>query len=250
MREIVGLLEEQQNELAGLVTDLDDEGWRQPSACAGWSISDVILHLAQSNEMATGSTRGELDAVLGRLLDGAPPATNVDEGAEVMVVNERGRPPAEVHERWQRSCSYLREGLLAHEPGDRLQWVAGDVAARTLATTRLAETWIHAGDVAVGLDVELEPTDRLWHIARLAWRTIPYAFQRAGAEPSGPVAFRLEAPSGAAWDFGDDDAPTVISGSGHELCQVAAQRRSAADTALTGTGPDADRVLELVRTFA
>ena len=79
-----------------------------------------------------------------------------------------------------------------HEPGDRLQWVAGDVAARTLATTRLAETWIHAGDVAAGLGVELEPTDRLWHIARLAWRTIPYAFQRAGAEPPGPVAFRLD----------------------------------------------------------
>ena len=216
----------------------------------GWSVSDVVLHLAQSNEMAIGSTRGEFDAVLGGLLEGAPPATNVDEGAEVMVVNERGRPPAEVHERWQRSCSDLREGLLAHEPGDRLQWVAGDVAARTLATTRLAETWIHAGDVAAGLDVELEPTDRLWHIARLAWRTIPYAFQRAGAEPPGPVAFRLEAPSGAAWSFGEDDAPTVISGSGHELCQVAAQRRSAADTALTGTGPDAARVLELVRTFA
>jgi uncharacterized protein (TIGR03084 family) len=210
----------------------------------------VVLHLAQSNEMAIGSTRGELDAVLGRLLDGAPPAANVDEGAEAMVVNERGRPPAEVHERWQRSCADLRAGLLAHEPGDRLQWVAGDVAARTLATTRLAETWIHAGDVAAGVEVELEPTDRLWHIARLAWRTIPYAFQRAGADPPGPVAFRLVAPSGDAWDFGEDDAPTRISGSGHELCQVAAQRRSVSDTALVGEGPDAERVLELVRTFA
>lgn len=250
MQEIVGLLEQQQTELDGLLTHLDDEGWGRPSACAGWSVSDVVLHLAQSNEMATGSTRGELDAVLRRLLDGAPPATNVDEGAEAMVLNERGRPPREVHERWQRSCSDLRDGLLAHQPGDRLQWVAGDVAARTLGTTRLAETWIHAGDVAAGLDVELEPTDRLWHIARLAWRTIPYAFQRAGAEPPGRVAFRLEAPSGAEWHFGDDDAPTVISGSGFELCQVAAQRRSAADTALEGTGPDAHRVLQLVRTFA
>ncbi|MET0903678.1 MAG: maleylpyruvate isomerase family mycothiol-dependent enzyme, partial [Acidimicrobiales bacterium] len=250
MQEIVRLLEEQQTELAGLVVDLDDDRWSRPSACEGWSISDVILHLAQSNEMAIGSTRGTFDVVLSRLLEGAPPAANVDEGAEAMVVNERGRPPAEVHERWRRSCSDLRQGLLAHEPGDRLQWVAGDVAARTLATTRLAETWIHAGDVAAGLDVELEPTDRLWHIARLAWRTIPYAFQRAGAEPPGPVAFRLVGPSGAAWSFGDDDAPTVITGSGYELCQVAAQRRSPSDTSLTGNGPDADRVLQLVRTFA
>jgi len=250
MQEIVGVLEEQQLELAALLAGLDDDDWSRPSACAGWSISDVVLHLAQSNEMAIGSTRGDFEAVLGRLLEGAPPAANVDEGAAVMVVNERGRPPSEVHARYQRSCVDLREGLLRHEPGDRVQWVAGQLAARTLATTRLAEAWIHTGDIAAGLGVELDPTDRLWHIARLAWRTIPYAFQRAGRDAPGPVAFRLIAPNGDAWDFGDDNAPTVITGSAHELCQVAAQRATASDTNLTGEGPDAAEVLELVRTFA
>ena len=250
MQEIVGVLEEQQNELAALLAGLEDDDWNRPSACAGWSISDVVLHLAQSNEMAIGSTRGTFDEVLGRLLEGAAPAANVDEGAEVMVVNERGRPPSEVYARYQRSCVDLREGLLRHEPSDRVQWVAGQLAARTLATTRLAEAWIHTGDVAIGLGVDLDPTDRLWHIARLAWRTIPYAFQRAGREAPGPVAFRLTAPNGDPWDFGDDVAPTVITGSAHELCQVAAQRATAADTDLVGKGPRAGEVLELVRTFA
>jgi uncharacterized protein (TIGR03084 family) len=250
MQEIVGRLEEQQDELAGLVRDLDEIGFARPSACAGWDISDVLLHLAQTNEMAIGSTNGEFDTVLDELLEGAAPAGNVDEGAEVMVQNERGASGAEVRARWQCSCADLRAGLLAHEPGDRLQWVAGDVAARTLATTRLAETWIHTHDVADGLGVELVPTDRLWHIARLAWRTIPYAFQRAGLETPGPVAFRLTAPSGAEWRLGDDDAPTVITGSGYDLCRVAGQRAAAADTGLAGNGPDADAVLRLVRTFA
>ena len=250
MQEIVGVLAEQQAELAGLLAGLDDDGWNRPSACEGWSVSDVVLHLAQSNEMAIGSTRGGFDAVLSRLLEGATPAANVDEGAEVMVVNERGRPPSEVYARYQRSCVDLREGLLRHEPSDRVQWVAGQLAARTLATTRLAEAWIHTGDVAIGLGVELEPTDRLWHIARLAWRTIPYAFTRAGRTAPSPVAFRLIGPNGDAWDFGDDDAPTVITGSAHELCQVAAQRAHAPDTDLVGEGPRADEVLELVRTFA
>ena len=250
MREIVGVLEAQQAELAGLLAGLDHDGWNRASACAGWSISDVVLHLAQSNEMAVGSTRGDFDEVLGRLLEGAPPAANVDEGADIMVVTERGRPPSEVYARYQQSCADLRDGLLAHQPGDRVQWVAGQLAARTLATTRLAETWIHTGDVAAGLGVELEATDRLWHIARLAWRTIPYAFERAGRDAPGPVAFRLAAPNGDTWDFGDDDAPTVITGAAVELCQVAAQRAAAGDTDLVGEGPDADEVLELVRTFA
>jgi uncharacterized protein (TIGR03084 family) len=250
VEQIVGVLEEQQDELESMLSGLDPDGWALPSACPGWSVADVVLHLAQTNEMATGSARGELGAVLEHLLAGAPPAADVDEGADVMVANERGRPASEVHARYQRSCSDLRAALLAHEPGDRLQWVAGEVAARTLGTTRLAETWIHTGDIAAGLGIEPAPTERLWHIARLAWRTIPYAFQRAGREVPGPVAFRLTAPNGAEWSFGDDDAPTMITGSAHELCQVAAQRRSAADTALIGSGPDAGQVLSLVRTFA
>jgi uncharacterized protein (TIGR03084 family) len=128
--------------------------------------------------------------------------------------------------------------------------VAGQLAARTLGTTRLAETWIHTGDVAAGLGVSLEPADRLWHVARLAWRTIPYAFDRAGREQPGAVRFDLVAPSGAAWRFGDDDAPTVIAGPGADLCRVASRRVTPEHTALQAEGPDADAVLALVRTWA
>jgi uncharacterized protein (TIGR03084 family) len=247
MHEIVGVVEEQQAELDSLV---DDAGWARPSACAGWSIADVVLHLAQTNEMATASARGNLPELMARMYEGVRPATDIDDGAALMVDKERGAPPREVLARWQASCADLRAALLAREPSDRLTWVAGELAARTLGTTRLAETWLHTADVADGLGVELAPTDRLQHVARLAWRTVPYAFQRAGRDAPGPVAFRLTAPSGAAWDFGDDDAPTRISGSGHELCLVAGQRRAAAETALVGEGPRADEVLELVRTFA
>ena len=67
---------------------------------------------------------------------------------------------------------------------------------------------------------------------------------------SGPVAFRLIGPDGAAWDFGDDDAPTCIRGDGVELCHVASRRVPPGDTALVGTGPDAQAVLAVVRTWA
>ena len=82
------------------------------------------------------------------------------------------------------------------DPHARVTWVAGELSIHTLATTRLAETWIHTGDVADAVDVMLVPTDRLRHIARLAWRTLPYAFGRAGRELSGPVAFELIGPDG------------------------------------------------------
>jgi uncharacterized protein (TIGR03084 family) len=124
---------------------------------------------------------------------------------------------------------------------------------RTLATTHLAECWIHSGDVADGLGVELAPTDRLRLIARLAWRTLPYAFTRAGEQPPGRVAFELTGPSGDEWRFADaadEPSPTLVRGTALDLCRVAGQRASAADTDLVATGPDADAVLALVRTFA
>ena len=90
---------------------------------------------------------------------------------------------------------------------------AGKLSVHTLTTTRLAETWIHTGDVADALGTTLAPTDRLRHVARLAWRTLPYAFARGGRELHGPVAFDLRGPDGDSWDFVPDTDPvTTIHG--------------------------------------
>jgi uncharacterized protein (TIGR03084 family) len=130
-------------------------------------------------------------------------------------------------------------------------WVTGLLSARSLATTRLAEGWIHTGDVQAAFGRPPSATAGLRHIARLAWRTLPYAFAEAGRELSGPVAFELTGPSGERWDLVPDDEPaTVVRGDALDLCLVAGRRRTPADTGLTAEGPDAKAVLELVRTYA
>ena len=132
-----------------------------------------------------------------------------------------------------------------------MQWVVGQLTTRTLAVTRLSECWIHTTDVAVALGRELEPTNRLRSIARLAWRTLPYAFERAGRPLHGPVAVDLVGPTGDRWAFGTDDDPaTVVSGAAEEFCLVAGRRRAPEATNLVATGVDAQGVLELVRTYA
>jgi uncharacterized protein (TIGR03084 family) len=244
-------LAQQQAELAGLLAGLSDADWSRPSRCEGWTIADVVIHLAQSNDMATGSAQGRFADVVDELMDGLAPAADVDEGADLMVRRERGLSGAEVRARWERSATALREALDAVDPSTRLDWVAGQLSARTLATTRLAETWIHTGDVADGVGVTVAPGNRLQLVARLAWRTVPYAFTRAGRELAGPVRFDLRGPDGEAWDFVPDEPPvTTIRGDGVELCCVAARRVPASETSLQGDGPDADAVLELVRTYA
>jgi uncharacterized protein (TIGR03084 family) len=253
MDDIMEALREQDQELFSMVTGLAEDQLALPSACEGWSVSDVLLHLAQTNEMATASARGKSAVPAGGWTNSdRRVVTDVEDNVGGAVERERGASGNEVLARWVKSADDMVDALEACDPAARVQWVAGDMAPRTLATTRLAETWIHTGDVCMGLGIEQPKSDRIWHVARLVHRTLPYSFLRAGCEPTGEVRFELTSPidERAVWCFGEDHAETVITGPAVDLCHVAGQRADAKDTSLRGTGPDAATVLRIVRTFA
>ncbi len=251
MDEVLAALHEQHDELSGVLGSLSDAGWHAPTRCAGWDVADVVLHLVQTDGLAVASASGRFAAEAAALTAGAAPAASVDEGAALMVERQRGLPPDELRARWARGAARLRQVLGGMDLSTRVAWVAGELSARTLATTRLAETWVHTGDIAEASGITLEPGARLRLIARLAWRTLPYAFASAGRTMAGPVAFRLVSPAGEPWDFvPEGDVVTTVRGPAAELCAVATRRLDAAATSLRGEGPDADDVLTLVRTYA
>ena len=251
MDQFVAALAEQQAELRALLDDMAPGEWQHPSRCEGWTAGDVVLHVAQTNEMALASAQGRFAEFLTEVGRGMDAAADVDEGADRMVQKERGLSPDALRDRYRTGADTLLRALDAGDPHARVQWVAGELSLRTLTTTRLAETWIHTGDVADAVGRTLVPGERLRHIARLAWRTLPYAFGRAGRSLQGPVAFELVGPEGDEWTFVPDEPPvTTIRGDGVELCLVAARRVDPSATGLVGEGPDADAVLELIRTYA
>ena len=249
MDDVVRALRDQVDELDEMVSGLDDTDWETPSACPGWSITDVLVHLAQTNEVAIASVEARWGEVVA-MWDREPGEATVDELAGAAVEQSSLRSGPAVHEWWKQTADAMVTAFEGVDPRARVQWVVGDMAARTLCTTRLSETWIHTTDIAHGLGVSVAPTVRLWHVARLVHRTVPYAFQRAEQPAPDGVRFVLVAPDGTTWTFGDDGDPTVVSGPAHELCLVAGQRADAAATSLVATGPDAHLVLALMRTFA
>ena len=250
MDELLTDLGAQHRELWSVLETLDPSGWGRPTPCDGWDVADVVLHLHQTDQLGIASLRGDLGRDIEDFMD-AGGESSVDDAAAASVEHARGISGREAAEQWRASAAELRDLLATVDPSTRLQWVVGRLSARTLAATRLAECWIHTGDVAMAVGIELAPTNRLRHIVRLAWRTIPYAFARAGRELQGPVGFDLRGPHGDIWAFGLDDEPvTVVSGSAVDLCAVAGRRRAPSDAALVATGPDATGVLELVRTYA
>jgi uncharacterized protein (TIGR03084 family) len=252
MNEIIDALREQDQELLSMVRGLAEDQLALPSACEGWSISDVLLHLAQTNEMAAASASRQMAGVAAGWENSVNRVrTDVDDIVADAVERERGARGTEILARWVRSADDMVDALDACDPAARVQWVAGDMAPRTLATTRLAETWIHTGDVCIGLGIAQPKSDRIWHIARLVHRTLPYSFLRAGCEPTGRVRFELTSPTDErVWCFGEDDAETFITGAAVDLCHVAGQRANARETSLQGAGPDAATVLRVMRTFA
>jgi uncharacterized protein (TIGR03084 family) len=252
MDPVIEALADQHAELRSLVSGADDVALGRPSKCDGWTVTDVLLHLAQSDELAVASLQDRFRAALDELSGNLGPASSVDAVIDAMVAGQRGAPGPAVLERWKTAADELVAVLDASDLRSRVMWVGGELSARTLATTRLSETWIHTVDVADALGGVATPSDRLQQIARLAWRTLPYAFAMAERELSGPVAFELTAPDGEAWVFAPDGAATTtITGDATELCLVAARRLDPADAGtLHGEGPDAEAVLELVRTYA
>jgi uncharacterized protein (TIGR03084 family) len=250
MDDPVQALRAQQDELKAYVASASEADLLRPSRCDGWTAADVLLHLAQTNEMAIASVEGRLRDYVDEVAGQIPQTGSIDDWAGALVELERTDPTA-MRDRWLASADAQADAFDATDPAARVEWVAGELAARSLATTRLTETWIHTVDVAVAFGPAPPPTERLWHTARLTWRTVPYALGQAGLTAAGPVVFSLDAPDGSTWTFGEPaEAVTTITGSALDLCTVAGQRGSAADTTLRGSGPDADDVLRLMRTFA
>ena len=222
----ISALTEQQAELSDLLAPLDDDDWSRPSRCEGWSVADVVLHLAQTNEMAIGSAQRRFTEALadphrgrggGRRTSTTGPTSWCDTSAAL--------PQTVLRDRWQQSADALRAALTDVDPHERVDWVAGQLSARTLTTTRLAETWIHTGDVADALGVTLVPANA--SVTSHAWRGARFRTHSCAPVACSSVRSRSSCRTDlvACGRFVPDDHPaTTIRGDGVELCLVAARR--------------------------
>lgn len=241
----------EQDRLDGILAGLDDAQWATPSAAAGWSVADVVLHLAQSDEAVVASAAGANlragpDA---RATSGAGASASVDEIMNRLVQAERAAP-AEVFERWRQARAAALEALRGADPQQPMAWVETPMKPATLATTRLAEAWAHGLDITGPLRIGFPDTARLRNVAWLAHRTLPYALSLNGGGPY-DVFCELTAPDGAGvWRFGPETADSAITGPAGSFCRVAAQRLAPEDSGLAVRGPHGAAALRVLRTYA
>ena len=232
----------EQDQLEAILESLDAAAWMTESGAPGWTVADVVLHLAQTEEAVVRSLHAVGDA--GWRDDGE----STDVAVDRRVRDERSAPEV-VFARWRAARRAAVAALRAADPARAVAWAAAPLRPRTLATTRLAEHWAHALDVTGPLGIDYPDTERLRHVAWLAHATLPYAFAVAGETP-GEVFCELVAPDGSMWRFGEPTAASAIRGPAGDFCRVGARRLRPEETALVADGPSGAAALRVLRNYA
>lgn len=227
--------------LETILEQLTPVQWASPSALEGWTVRDVVVHLAQTEALVSVEIEVATDKWVER-------ERALDAHVDDQVRGDESSA-AEVLARWKQARRDSVAALRAADPDVHVRWAAAPLKPKTLATTRLAEHWAHGLDICEPLGLALPDTDRLRHIAWLGHATLPYAMQLDGLEP---VAVRctLQGPGGDEWTLGPADATEWIRGSAGAFCRVGARRLPSTDSGLDVSSPHAADALRVLRNYA
>ncbi|SDX28905.1 TIGR03084 family protein [Albimonas donghaensis] len=236
--------------LHALIAPLDGAAMAQPTAFKGWTIDAVIQHLHFFNQAVILSIRDPEG-----MATFLAPLRAAMAGGRTMVdyTNEAldGLTGPALVATWAETCEATADAFLGVDPKARLKWAGPDMSARSSITARLMETWAHGQEIYDQLGVVREDADRIRNIAVLGVNTYGWTFANREETPPEPKPFvRLDAPSGAVWEFGEPSESERVEGSATEFCQVVAQTRNIADTSLKTTGPNATRWMAIAQCFA
>ena len=242
MREILSDLVAEQQFLDQYLQRISLKDWDKPTPAKGWTIRDTISHLADYEELASRVIAGNAD------LSRYKSAPDLDALRQEAVERGRQMRPQDVIEWWRGGRATVVEPLSHMQETDRVEWIQGDMSAKTLATLRLMETWAHGLDIFATIGEEVEDTQRIRHVCFLGWKTLPYAFKAAG-EDYAPIRVEVIGPGYVKWIYGSEDAENLIKGSASDFARLSVRRVTRDQTRLKATGDAAERALDLVKAY-
>jgi uncharacterized protein (TIGR03084 family) len=247
VRDLIGDLGSEQQDLDELLSGLDDPSWDIVTPAEPWTIRDTVSHLAFFDER-------QVQAILDPDTFAAEINLHLKDGIDdyigLGIGMGRSMSPASVLDWWRSARTAALDAFARVGPEDRLPWFGPPMKGRSAVTARLMETWAHGHDVAEAAGVQRPSTDRLFPIAELGVKTFSWSFANRGLEvPVERVRVELVGPSDATrvWN---DTMVNSITGPVDEFCLVVAQRKNLLDTALAVEGDVARRWMEIAQVFA
>lgn len=243
MEELIAELVAEQDYLDEAIRDTPEDQWSTQSPADGWLMRDCISHLADlDNTAAIIAETGEYPEGDRRPGDGVLAAAQVD---------ARDLSIPELLEWWRKSRARLAAALAPLDGRDRLPWAGNTMSVRSFTTARLMEAWSHGLDAIEAAGVTPVDSDRLKNIAHIGYATRGFAYTNRGLEPNTePLRVEIDAPSGARWTWGPEDAANRISGTAGDFARVVTQRIHYTDTKLEYTPGAAEEFLQIAQAFA
>ena len=167
------LMEHEAERIDGFASSLDPDGWRAPSACAGWSRHDLMAHLAGSEEYNHACLEDTIEALMARA--GAAGVTDLHGFNQWTVDARRDVDHPALLREWRHAVRTTRQGLAGRDGGD-IPTMVGPYPARRQAFHLAAELATHADDLRIPVsDAELPK--------RAGWRARATRFFLAEIHP-------------------------------------------------------------------
>lgn len=183
-RDWVALAGQERAALLGFLAAVDDEaGWGRPTACAPWTVKDVVAHLVELEVVAGRFYRGEI---------GELELTPEEEEAGVRRWN--ALPGVAVRAAlWQhgRAAQGVAERLGEPE-WDRPVRVLGGTKLRHLVRIQFFEIALHGHDVTDALGAAPLWGERTAAVVEIAVSTGPRTLAASGLAPEGALTLEVE----------------------------------------------------------
>ena len=139
---------------------LSGEAWNEPSRCAGWSVRDVVAHLAATENYTRACLDGTVADWIANLTSQG--ATDLTSFNAIAMQEFDGQSPEEVLAEWRAKSDANRAGFRARD-GKTVDSSVGAYPARWQAFHLSFELATHADDIAV-------PVSAAEAAGRLAWQ--------------------------------------------------------------------------------
>jgi uncharacterized protein (TIGR03083 family) len=167
------LLDTEAGRLDAFLSGLGEAGWKRASRCAGWTVRDVLGHLAASEDYHRACLDGTVAAFLADLAERG--GTDLDSVNALGVADFAGLSPAEALARW-RAASADNRRRFRERGGGVVDTSVGDYPCHWQAVHVAAELATHADDIGVPVT-----PDEL--AERTAWRARYSRFALAEVKP-------------------------------------------------------------------
>ncbi|HET9139509.1 TIGR03084 family metal-binding protein [Actinophytocola sp.] len=245
-QDVIAALTADGDEVDQLVAWLDEGQWALATPAEGWTIAHQIAHLAATFKLA-GLAAADPQA-FGALVSQLSP--DFDANVRMAMAEFVADPPEVLLGRWRQEKATAIKALAAVPDTEVVPWLVRPLPPAVLACAGMMELFGHGQDIADALGVRRTPTDRIRYLVGFAVQVWDFGYLARGIEtPDVALRFELTAPSGQVWEFGPAESTERITGPAHDFCLLTTRRRHRDDLALTASGAEADRWLDIAQAY-